>query len=105
MERGLAKEFALFRLSPDEVTRLTGIKFEITQDNIDYCKGALLSTMDGHQFALRSYYRGPNPGVTELIGSERSKDPRADATKFLEALEIPSQFILATVADSDPEEI
>jgi hypothetical protein len=97
MERGLAKELAVYALSPPEITELIGVKFEITQDNLDYCKAALLATADGQQFALRSYFRGPRPDVTELIGSERSLQPEADLKKFLNALELPKESVLWSV--------
>ncbi|PYI88484.1 MAG: hypothetical protein DME26_03540 [Verrucomicrobia bacterium] len=99
MELGLAQELALYGLSPAKITALTGITFEVTQDDFDYCKGALLTTIDGQQFALRSYYRGPKPGLTELIGSRLSKDPKGDARKFIDALGIPLEHVIISITD------
>lgn len=100
MELGLAKVLALYGLSPVQITALTGIRFEVTQDNLDYCKGALLTTLDGRQFALRSYYRGPKPNVTELIGSQLSKDSMQDAKEFMAALGIPLEHVLFSISDT-----
>jgi len=99
MEVGLAEELALYCLSPAQITALTGITFEITQDDFDYCKGALLTTLDGQQFALRSYHRGPKPGITELIGSRLSQDRKGDARKFIDALGIPLVHVIISIAD------
>ena len=87
MEHGLAKMLAAFDLNMAQITERTGINFEITRDGLDYCKAALLSTIEGdEQFALRCYYRGPRPNVTQLIGPERSANHEKDMQRFIDAL-------------------
>src|SRR5688500_1505489 len=86
MEFGLAKELAVLKLSPGQLSKLKAIRFEVIKDDLDYAHAALLVTTDGQQFALRSYFRGPHPDKTELIGQERSPEPECDVRKFLDAL-------------------
>lgn len=100
MEHGLAKVFAVFALSPKEITQLTGIQFDTAREgDFDYVRAALLVTDSGQQFSLRCYFRGPLPNLTELVGSERSKDMQGDLKKFLEALEIPQEHLLWPKSD------
>ena len=94
MEMGLAKPLAAIDLPPERITELSGVQFELARDDLDYLKGALLETDSGKQFALRCYIRGPFPMRTELVGSENSKDSRADADRFLELLKIPEEAVL-----------
>lgn len=99
MKKGLTKEFAVLKLSPEKLTQVLGIKFEMTRDALDYCHAALLLTPDGQQFALRSYFRGPHPGLTELIGDEKSNNPAHDAKKILDALGLGDQFVAWVISE------
>jgi len=58
--------------------------------------------MRRQQFALRSYYAGPNPDRTELIGSEKSNDPEKDLDSFLRALDLPKKFIAWRIEKEKP---
>jgi len=100
MEFGLAKELAVFSLSPQALSELRGIRFELTKDDLDYVYAALLATEDDQQFALRSYLRGPHSDKTELVGNECSMQPQADLKKFLAALQIPDEVILWSIGKS-----
>lgn len=100
MEHGLARVFAVFTLSPKEITQLTGIQFDTAREgDFDYVRAALLVTDSDVQFSLRCYFRGPFPNLTELVGSERSKDMQGDFKIFLEALEIPQEHLLWPKSD------
>jgi len=92
----------MINATPDSLHKSKGIKFEITKDDLDYCYAALLETLDGKQFALRNYYRGPRPDGTELIASELSKDSEKDANDLLEILDIPKHDILWRLVNPPP---
>jgi hypothetical protein len=93
-KKGVAKPLAAIDLPPEGITRLSGVRFELARDDLDYFKGAVLETDSGEQFGLRCYFRGPFPMRTELVGSEYSKDSPADADRFLELLKIPKDAVL-----------
>jgi len=95
----LPKVFAVIALSPSELTETRGIQFETMRDDLDYCKGALLELPDGQQFALRSYFRGPNPDKTELLGDEHSKDAAKDTRRFLSALGMDKNLVLFSIIE------
>lgn len=97
IERGLFPVFAVLGISRHELKEQKGINFEVTKDNLDYCYLALLATKTGKQFALRTYYRTPHPNLVELIGHERSSDPKADLRGFLSALEVPLVKVLWSI--------
>ncbi len=95
MEHGLARVLAVYALSPEQISQLTGIQFDTAREgDFDYVLAALLLTHGGRQFALRCYHRGPFPNRTELVGSERSRSPDEDVKEFLEALGIPRAHLL-----------
>lgn len=99
MEHGLAVVFAVFALSPNQISGLTGIRFDTAKEgDFDYVLAALLVTEDGKQFALRCYHRGPYPNRTELVGSERSQNPLRDLERFIGVLGIPRKHLLWQLA-------
>ncbi len=100
MKHGLSKELAILKLSPAHITQVTGINFEIVRDALDDCRAALLVTEDGQQFALRSYFRGPHPDLTEVIGDEKSNNPPADAQKFLDTLGFRKELVAWVISNA-----
>jgi hypothetical protein len=99
MEHGLAQTYAVFDLTPKQISDLTGIRFDTAREgDFDYVLGALLETPGGKQFSLRRYYHSPFQGRTELIGSESSQNRKLDLAEFLEALQIPDHFVLWKIA-------
>ena len=89
---------AVLALSPGELDRRYGIRFEASRDDLDKFDAALLELQNGHQFALLRYSHSPSAG-TELYAAE-SADPAQARREFLEAFSLPASE-LEWVRESD----
>jgi hypothetical protein len=96
MEHGLAKTFGIISLSPKRIAEMTGVPFETAyEDGCGYVLAALMVSDKGKQISLRQYYQGrlAYPDRTELIGSERSRNPAGDTAEFLRFLGLGREFL------------
>jgi hypothetical protein len=89
---------AVLALSPVELDRRYGIRFEASRDDLDEFYAALLELQNGHQFALLRYSNSPSAG-TELYAAE-SVDPAQARDEFLEAFSLRASE-LEWVRESD----
>lgn len=92
VDGGLAKPIAVFSLEPTELTARTGIKFEVTRDDLDYLQAAIFETPTGGKFALIRHQHAPNSG-TELLVDEKTENLRLALDEAMSVLEMnPSEL-------------
>ena len=94
-EKGLCMVGCYMRIMPSELSRRTGIKFENSQDDLDYLEAALILNGNGKQFGLMRYLRSPRHDYTALLINEGTQDVTGDVNHGLEALGIQSREIIS----------
>ncbi|MGB8353864.1 MAG: hypothetical protein WCD79_08270 [Chthoniobacteraceae bacterium] len=85
IERGLAKSIAVLALEPKDITKKTGIKFEITKDDLDYLDAALIRSSSHKQYGLIRHHHAPFGGV-EIVTNEKSQTLANDLDEVLNIL-------------------
>lgn len=86
--RGESQPVAHMRLSPDEISRRCGIRFEEDRDDLDALQVAVVEA-EGVRFVLQRYVRNPVAGAE--IHALDAGDPLEQARLITRACELASE--------------
>jgi hypothetical protein len=83
--RGTARFAAFLEASPEQCSKLLGIRFERVRDDLDDLDAAQIRTESGVYASLGFYINAPRKGLHVFI-NEKSDSPKQDLEQVLEAI-------------------